>query len=117
MPRIIARAVIITGRSRVLPARSAASRGDEPSAILSLAKVTIRMLFAVATPTVIIAPISAGTERRGPGGESNPATPPRAPGRAGRTVKRTRHDPEVTTSTRYTSNTAEKRRTSTPPYD
>ncbi len=64
MPMIIASAVMHTGRSRVVPAISAAcfaSLLPSPSPRESLAKVTTRMLFAVAIPIVISAPISDGT--------------------------------------------------------
>ncbi len=61
MPTIIARAVIKTGLSRVDPAARAAARASSPSRRCSLAKVTTRMLFAVATPMHMIAPIRAGT--------------------------------------------------------
>ena len=61
MPRIIAAAVMSTGRSRVNPAATAASAAEYPLAILSSAKVTTRMLFAVARPMHISPPIRAGT--------------------------------------------------------
>ena len=48
MPMIMARAVINTGRKRVYPAASAAVNASLPSSICSLAKLTTRMLFAVA---------------------------------------------------------------------
>ena len=60
---IIASAVIVTGRIRVNPAASADSIAFFPVARSSLANVTSRMLFAVATPMPMIAPISAGTLR------------------------------------------------------
>ena len=58
---IIASAVIRTGRKRVKPASSAAAAASRPSASCSLAKLTTRMLFAVATPMHMIAPVRAGT--------------------------------------------------------
>ncbi len=61
MPMIIAAAVMITGRKRVNPASSAASTGSPCSSSCSFAKLTTRMLFAVATPMHMMAPISAGT--------------------------------------------------------
>ena len=61
MPMIIASAVISTGRMRVAPASSAASDGAAPSCRRWRANETRRMLFAVATPIVMIAPVSAGT--------------------------------------------------------
>ncbi len=61
MPIIMASAVISTGRKRVKPAFSAACTGSPVFSSTSLAKVTTRMLLAVATPMHMIAPISAGT--------------------------------------------------------
>ena len=58
---IIASAVIRTGRNRVNPASSAASEGVFPACSLSFEKLIMRMLFAVATPMHMIAPVSAGT--------------------------------------------------------
>src|ERR1700677_2790045 len=50
MPSTIASAVITTGRRRVTPASHAAPRASSPSLRRSLANVTTRMLFDVATP-------------------------------------------------------------------
>ena len=64
MPISIASAVMRTGRSRVRPAISAEARASRlPNAgwRCSLANVTIRMLFEVATPIDMMHPISAGT--------------------------------------------------------
>src|SRR6266851_2565884 len=61
MPTIIAAAVISTGRIRVWPALSAASKAECPLSCCSRAKVTSRIEFADATPTAMIAPISDGT--------------------------------------------------------
>ncbi len=58
---IIASAVINTGRMRVAPASSAALTGPKPSPMRWRAKETTRMLLAVATPMVMMAPVSAGT--------------------------------------------------------
>ena len=63
MPMIMASAVISTGRNRVAPASSAAATASLPSASCSRAKLTTRMLLAVATPMHMIAPVSAGTDR------------------------------------------------------
>src|SRR5262249_37470738 len=49
MPTIIASAVIITGRSRVIPALRAAATALLPAFISPAAKFTSRMLFEVAT--------------------------------------------------------------------
>ena len=61
MPMIMASAVIKTGRRRMWPAAIAASIAVLPSRSCSLAKVIIRMLLAVATPTLAIAPIIDST--------------------------------------------------------
>ena len=58
---IMASAVIITGRRRVIPASSAADNGGSPASSLSLANEITKILFAVATPMVMIAPVNAGT--------------------------------------------------------
>jgi hypothetical protein len=63
MPMIMARAVIRTGRKRVKPASMAACSGSPWLARRSVANATTRMLFAVATPIHIIAPMRAGTLR------------------------------------------------------
>ena len=61
MPITIASAVINTGRKRVNPASTAARATSPCSWSRSLAKATTRMLLAVATPMLMMAPISAGT--------------------------------------------------------
>jgi hypothetical protein len=58
---IIAKAVMITGRNLVKPASNAASAAVLPSSSRSLEKLTTRMLFAVATPIHMMAPVKAGT--------------------------------------------------------
>ena len=63
MPMIMANAVMITGLNRVAPASSAAVSASLPSESCSRAKLTTRMLLAVATPMHMIAPVSAGTDR------------------------------------------------------
>ena len=83
-----------------MPASRAASKGDRPSARFSLAKVTSRMLFAVATPTVIIAPISAGTLSLVPVRKSIQAIPAMAPGSAVRMMSGSSHDWKLTTMSR-----------------
>ena len=62
MPMIMARAVMQTGRKRVVPASTAASRASPVTRRRSLAKETTRMEFAVATPMHMIEPMRAGTE-------------------------------------------------------
>jgi hypothetical protein len=61
MPTIMAAAVISTGRKRVTPADSAASKALMPASRCSRAKVTSRIEFADAIPIAIMAPISEGT--------------------------------------------------------
>lgn len=77
---IIASAVMHTGRSRVKPALSAASVLSLPVARSSLANTTIRMLFAVATPMVMIDPIMEGTLKVVPVINSIHSTPENASG-------------------------------------
>ncbi len=61
MPIIIASAVMSTGRKRPKPASSAATLASMPWSSCSRAKLTTRMLLAVATPMHMMAPINAGT--------------------------------------------------------
>ena len=61
MPIIMAMAVISTGRKRVNPASNAAVTESFPSSNCSFAKLTTRILFAVATPIHMMEPVSAGT--------------------------------------------------------
>ncbi len=82
MPMIIARAVISTGRNRVKPASNAALTESLPSIIFSVAKLTTKMLFAVATPMHMMAPMSAGTLRVVWVMNKNQAIPARAAGSA-----------------------------------
>ena len=79
---IIASAVIMTGRKRVKPAVSAASVALMPCSICSLAKLTTRIEFAVATPMHMIAPVSAGTLMWVPVRNSIHTIPASAPGSA-----------------------------------
>ena len=98
MPMIMASAVIRTGRSRVYPAESAASMADFPSRRSSLAKVTMRMLFAVPTPIAMIAPMSEGTFSVVPHASSIQMMPHIAPGSAMMMMKGSVHDWKFTTS-------------------
>src|SRR4051812_21340292 len=82
MPMIIASAVISTGRNRVKPASRAAVSASAPAARRSRAKLMTRMLFAVATPMHMIAPVSAGTERVVPVANSIQTMPASAVGKA-----------------------------------
>ena len=61
MPMIMAKAVMSTGRSRVNPACSAASKALSPAFMRSRAKLTTSTLLAVATPMHMMAPVRAGT--------------------------------------------------------
>ena len=61
MPMTMANAVINTGLMRVLPASKAARTGSSPSSRRCRANATIKMLLAVATPMVMMAPVRAGT--------------------------------------------------------
>ena len=73
-----------TGRKRVAPASSAASTGVLPSVELSArAKLSItRMLFAVATPMHMIAPVKRGDRQARMREKSNQTMPASAAGRA-----------------------------------
>ena len=63
-----------------------------PSSRWSLAKTTIRMLLAVATPMHMIEPISEGTLKVVCVTNSIHRIPDRAPGRAIRIMKGSSHD-------------------------
>jgi hypothetical protein len=89
---IIASAVIVTGRIRVNPAERADSTALFPSARSSFANVTSRMLFAVATPMPMIAPIRAGTLSVVRVKYSIHSMPAMAPGSAVRMMKGSSHD-------------------------
>jgi hypothetical protein len=94
IPMIIAIAVIITGRKRVKPAASAASNAFLFSCAQrsSFAKVTTKMLFAVATPMAMIAPISEGTLIVVPLRNSIQMIPHSAPGKAMMMMNGSVHD-------------------------
>ena len=82
MPMIIASAVMITGRSRPAPACQAAARGSRPLRKLFRANVTTSTEFDVATPRLMMAPISAGTLSVVCASHSPQTTPAAAPGSA-----------------------------------
>src|ERR1700722_19024953 len=82
MPTIIAKAVMMIGRSRVDPAETAAAKADRPRALSSLAKVTSRIELAVATPIDMMAPIRLGTLKVDWVRNSAHTIPQKAPGRA-----------------------------------
>src|SRR5947207_3681776 len=101
MPMIMASAVIMTGRNRVNPAESAASCalfecGPQRS---SLANVTTRMLFAVATPMAMIAPMSEGTLSVVPVTNNIQIMPQSAPGGAMIMMNGSVHDVKLTGGT------------------
>ncbi len=64
MPMIMAKAVISTGRKRVKPASSAALTESCPATSFSVAKLTTRMLFEVATPMHMMVPMPATSKHR-----------------------------------------------------
>ena len=91
---IIASAVMSTGRKRVNPAESAASCaffGSLPQRS-SFANVTTKMLFAVATPMAMIAPMSDGTFSVVPVMKSIQMMPHNAPGNAMMMMNGSVHD-------------------------
>ena len=67
------------------------------------------MLFAVATPTHMMAPIRAGTLSVVRDRKSIHAMPARAPGKAMRMTRGSSHDWKLTTMSRYTSTMAKMR--------
>jgi hypothetical protein len=97
---IIASAVISTGRMRVAPASSAALAGTTPAAMRSRANEISRMLLAVATPMVMIAPVSAGTLSVVPVTKSAHAMPASAAGSAAITMNASIQDWKLTTINR-----------------
>ena len=101
MPRIMASAVMSTGRSRVFPASMAASRTPMFCVTrASLAEFTRRMLFEVAIPTAMIAPMNDSTFSVVPVPASIQRTPMSAPGTATRMMNGSRNDWKSTTSNR-----------------
>src|SRR5579859_1511876 len=86
MPRIMAPAVIRTGRRRVYPADIAATKESSPASMRWLANVTTRMLLAVVSPMHISVPINAGTLRWVCVRNSIHMTPPNAKGTAISTI-------------------------------
>ena len=100
MPMIMASAVISTGRKRVKPASSAAAAASSPCAKPSRAKLTSRMLFAVAMPMHMMAPVSAGTDSVVPVMNSIQTMPASAAGSAVMMMKGSSQDWKLTTITR-----------------
>ena len=66
----------------------------------------MRMLFDVATPMLMMAPMSAGTESVVPVAKSIQTIPAMAPGRAMRMISGSSQDWKLTTMSRYTRSTA-----------
>ncbi len=100
MPMIIASAVISTGRRRVAPASSAACIGAMPSCRRSRANEISRIELAVATPIVMMAPVSDGTDSVVPVTNSIHAMPASAAGRAVTMISGSIHDWKLTTISR-----------------
>src|SRR5207302_10491483 len=98
IPMIIAVAVMMTGRNRVAPASRAERKASFVSAKRSLAKVITSTLFAVATPILIMAPISAGTLSGVCVRKRIQQMPAIAPGKAVMMMKASLHDWKLTTS-------------------
>ena len=104
MPRTMARAVIITGLSRVEPASMAAAMASTPSASRSRAKEIIRTLLAVATPMHMIAPVRAGTDTVVPVANSIQTMPASAVGKAATIMSGSSQDWKLTTISRKMKN-------------
>ena len=102
MPMIIAEAVISTGRIRVEPASSAADNGGTPARNRCNANDTTRILLAVATPMVMMAPVSAGTDKCVPDKKSIHAMPANAAGSALIMISGSSQLWKFTTISRYT---------------
>src|SRR5215472_368733 len=102
MPMIMASAVINTGRIRVYPASRAASQALCPSRMRSRAKEITRMLFAVATPMHITAPVSDGTLRVVCVSRRIQMIPASAPSSPVIMIKGSSQDWKFTTISRYT---------------
>ncbi len=117
IPMIMANAVISTGRKRVKPASSAALRESLPSVIFSVAKLTTKMLFEVATPMHMIAPISAGTLRFVWVINRNQAMPASAAGSAEIMMKGSTQAWKLTTISRYMSTIENASPLKRPTYD
>ena len=99
---IMASAVMRTGRrKRVIPASHAALRASCPLLALIVGeRGIIKMLFDVATPMLMIAPISAGTESVVWVAKSIHTIPASAPGRAIRMISGSSQDWKLTTISR-----------------
>jgi hypothetical protein len=103
---IIASAVISTGRMRVAPGSSVALTGPSPSPMRCRANDTTRMLLAVATPMVMMAPVIAGTLKVVPVRNSIQQIPASAAGSAVMMMNASTQDWKLTTIKRYTITTA-----------
>src|SRR3989442_1398133 len=100
MPVIMASAVIRTGRNRVKPASTAAVVASPCSPSRPLAKDPRRMLFAVATPMLMMAPIRAGTLSVVSVRNRQMTIPARAAGSAVMMMKGSKQDWKFTTISR-----------------
>src|SRR6266403_389943 len=106
MPITMASAVISTGRNRPRPASRAARRGSVPCANVSRAKLTTRMLLAVAMPMHMMVPVNAGTLTVVPVTNRIHTMPTKAAGSPLMMISGSSHDWKFTTMSRYTSSTA-----------
>ncbi|MNV99667.1 hypothetical protein D3C71_1950590 [compost metagenome] len=91
---------MITGRKRPTPASKAAARAVFPSWSSSRARLTTRMLLAVAMPTHMMAPVNAGTLTVVRVAKSIHAMPDRATGKAPTMAAGSSHDWKLTTISR-----------------
>ena len=101
MPMIMASAVISTGRKRVeagVERGRGRRRASSPAA--RARTLTTRMLFAVATPMHMIAPVSAGTDSVVPVTNSIQTMPASAAGSAVMMTNGSIHDWKLTTISR-----------------
>ena len=97
---IMASAVMSTGRKRVKPASRAAVVASRPFSMPSRAKLTTRMLLAVAMPMHMMAPVRAGTDRVVPVVNSIQTMPASAAGSAVMMMNGSTQDWKLTTITR-----------------
>src|SRR3984957_17145290 len=117
IPMTIANAVMSTGRKRVKPASYAACSGVAPWSSRSRAKLTTRILLAVATPIHMIAPVRAGTLKVVWVINNIQAMPATAAGSAVMMMKASVQDWKLTRINRYTSTIAPMKPIASPVYD
>ena len=116
-PRIIARAVIKTGRSRVVAASMAAAPARKPSSKRVRAKLVTSTLLAVETPTTMMMPMSAGTLSGVPVSHSENSAPEMATGSPLIATNGRVQDWKFTTITRKTRTAARPRPPINSEYD